>query len=376
MPTPRLRIAILTRNFARTAGGAESYAISIAQEMAARHEVHVFCQQTDRPILAAHYHLVSRPCRRPRWINQLWYALATWLQTRQGFDAVISHEHVFHGNVQVLHVQSVAQGTWGGLHGWRKVRRWLGVFTSLRRMTYLALEAVRMKPIPGRRLVFASAPLLAHFQLSYRDIEAISHIIEPGVHMPSESLDQNLCRTQLGWATDANWLLFVANDYQRKGLDALLSALARLPQSIRLAVVGQARQQAEYEAQARALGVVDRVVFMGPRQDIGVCMSAADLLVHPTREDSFGMVVLEAMACGLPVIVSCAPYCGFAAELQDQQDAWLLSAPGDDSGIATAVQTLLADASLRLRLREGGKQQARCRTWAMAALKYEKIIQR
>ncbi len=375
MPTPRLRIAILTRNFARTAGGAESYSIAIAQELAVRHEVHVCCQETDRPIAQASYHLIFRPFRRIRWINQLWYALATWWLTRRGFDVVISHEHVFHGNVQVLHVQSVAQGTWGGLQGWRKARRCLGVFTSLRRMTYLALEAARMKPIPGRRLVFASAPLLERFKLSYPGIEAISCVTEPGVHIPPLPLDRNMCRQQLGWSIEAAWVLFVANDYQRKGLDALLQALARLPQSVRLAVVGQARQQPVYEARARALGLTDRVLFMGPQEDIDVCMSAADVLVHPTWEDSFGMVVLEAMACGLPVIVSRAPYCGFSAELQHQQDAMMLDDPGDAQHLAATIRMVLDDPALRLRLRAGGEQQARRRTWSMAALKYEKIIE-
>ncbi len=375
MPTARLRIAILTRNFARTAGGAESYSISIAQELAERHEVHVYCQETDRPIPLASYHLIFRPCRRPRWINQLWYALATWWLTRRGWDAVISHEHVFHGNVQVLHVQSVAQGTWGGLQGWRKARRWLGVFTSLRRMTYLALESARMKTIPGRRLVFASASLLEGFKQTYAGIEAISCIIEPGVYIPLAPLARHACRQQLGWSNEPGWVLFVANDYRRKGLDALLLALTRLPQSVRLAVVGQARQQPVYEALARDLGLTDRVQFMGPREDIDVCMSAADVLVHPTREDSFGMVVLEAMACGLPVIVSRAPYCGFAAELQHQQDAMILDDPGDAQHLAATIQTVLDDSELRLRLRTGGEQQARRRTWSTAALKYEKIIE-
>lgn len=370
-----MRIAILTRNFARTAGGAESYAISIAQELSQRHEVHVFCQETDRPIQAANYRLISRPCRRPRWINQLWYAVATWWHTRHGFDVVHSHEHVFHGGIQTLHVLSVAVVTWHDLHGWRKAMRWLSVLTSLRRMTYLLLETARMKPIAGRQLVFASAPLLAHFKLGYPDIDAIAHVVEPGVRMLSAPLDQHGCRQQLGWTSDASWLLFVANDYQRKGLDALLRALAQLPHSVRLVVVGQARQQSVYQEQARALGVADRVVFMGPRQDIEVCMGAADVLVHPTWEDSFGMVVLEAMACELPVIVSKPPYCGLSADLTHLQDAWILNDPGDAQHIATAIQTLLQDESLRQRLTAGGIQHARRRTWSLAALKYEKIMQ-
>lgn len=375
MPPKRLRIAVLTRNFSRTAGGAESYAISIAQELSLRHHVHVFCQETDRPVHAAAYHLIARPCRRPRWINQIFYAVATWWQTRHGFDVVHSHEHVFHGQIQTLHVQPVAHGVWGERQGWRKALRWLSVLTSPRRLTYLALEAARTKPIAGRQLVFASAPLLDRFKLSYPGIQAISHIIEPGVALPDSPADRQACRQQLGWAAQAHWLLFVANDYQRKGLDAVLQALSQLPDAVQLAVVGQARQQPLYASKARAWGVADRVTFFGPRQDIEVFMTAADVLVHPTWEDSFGMVVLEAMAAGLPVIVSCAPYCGLSADLRHLQEAWLLDDPGDSSQLATALQTLLKDAALRQHLGASSLGQARSRTWSSAALKYEKIMQ-
>ena len=112
-----MRIALLTRNFSRTAGGAESYAIAIAQALSQRHEIHVFCQETDHPVHPAHYHLVWRPCKRPRWVNQIYYALSTWWHTRTGFDRVHSHEHVFHGQVQTLHVQPVSKGVSGNQIG-------------------------------------------------------------------------------------------------------------------------------------------------------------------------------------------------------------------------------------------------------------------
>ena len=105
-----MRIALLTRNFSRTSGGAESYAIAVANELAHRHELHVFCQETDQPLEQATYHKLWRPCQRPRWVTQLFYALATWWLTRSGFDVVHSHENVFHGQVHTLHVQSVAKG--------------------------------------------------------------------------------------------------------------------------------------------------------------------------------------------------------------------------------------------------------------------------
>ena len=369
-----MRIALLTRNFSRTAGGAESYAIAVAQELSTRHDVHVYCQETDQPLAGVTYQLVWRPFKRPRWLNQIVYASLTWWLTRSDFDVVHSHEHVFHGNVQTLHVQPVSKGIWGQRTGWRRMLRGLAVITSPRRLTYLALEWARMRPLPGRRLVFASAPLLDQFEAYYPGIRAISHVIPPGVRVDAGAPERGAARSQLKWASELTWLLFVANDYQRKGLDAVLLALKELPEQSHLAVAGQNRQQARFEGRARSLGLSGRVHFLGPRHDLDVLRAAADLLVHPTLEDSFGMVVLEAMAQGLPVIVSAAPHCGLSSELTHLQDAWLLADPADHHQLARAIEQILSHPELNERLVQGGLKQARDRTWVIAAQKYEKIM--
>jgi glycosyltransferase involved in cell wall biosynthesis len=370
-----MRIALLTRNFSRTAGGAESYAIAIARELSDGHEVHVFCQETDEPIARAIYHRVWRPFKRPRWLNQMVYALITWWLTRSGFDVVHSHEHVFFGQIQTLHVQPVAQGIWGQRRGWRKALRWLSVLTSPRRLTYMWLEAARMRVQPGRQLVFASQQLLAQFSRYYPGIASISHVITPGVQLPGVPLSRSACRQSLGWGAGDVRLLFVANDYTRKGLDTLLTAMTRLPSHVLLNVAGQTRQKATYTALANQLGLSERVSFMGPRNDIDVLMAASDLLVHPTLEDSFGMVVLEAMAQKLAVVVSGSPYCGLSAELTHMNDAWLLADPRDANKLAGAIQHLLLDADTRQKLIEHGWSQAQNRGWPAMALAYQKLFE-
>jgi UDP-glucose:(heptosyl)LPS alpha-1,3-glucosyltransferase len=227
-----------------------------------------------------------------------------------------------------------------------------------------------MRPLPGRTLVFASAPLLNQFETYYPHIRRIAQVIPPGVRIPASLPDQQTSRRSVGWSLDSPWLLFVANDYQRKGLTTVLQALQTLPREVQLAVVGQNRQQARFEALAINLGVASRVHFFGPRQDVEVLMSAADVLVHPTTEDSFGMVVLEAMAQGLPVVVSAAPHCGLSAELSHLHDAWMLSDPQENEGLAQAVQAILTQSDLRSHLIQGGRAQAQGRTWVQAALKW------
>src|SRR4051812_18572414 len=84
----RLRIAVLNRTFSSTGGGAERYSIALVEALAARHEIHVYAQEISHDWPGVTYHKVSCPTRKPRWVNQLWYATATWLATRSGFDVV------------------------------------------------------------------------------------------------------------------------------------------------------------------------------------------------------------------------------------------------------------------------------------------------
>ena len=100
----RLRIAFLTKNFDTKGGGAERYAVALAEQLSERHDVHVFSQTVGTVLPGVRYHPVRWAVRRPRWINQLLFAYATWRMTRQGYDVVHSHENVWHGQVQTLHV--------------------------------------------------------------------------------------------------------------------------------------------------------------------------------------------------------------------------------------------------------------------------------
>jgi UDP-glucose:(heptosyl)LPS alpha-1,3-glucosyltransferase len=99
-------------------------------------------------------------------------------------------------------------------------------------------------------------------------------------------------------------------------------------------------------------------------------------LVHPTLEDTFGMVVLEAMAYGLPVVVSDERYCGIAAGLTDAEDALLLSDPRDGRAIATAVLRLLDDGDLRARLAGAGRERAERCGWLSVCALHERIYRR
>lgn len=376
---PRMRIAVISRNFARTAGGAESYAVSVAEALARRHQVHVFAQDCPVEVPGVVFHRVWRLSLRPRWLNQLLFALATWWATRRGFDAVHSHENTWHGQIQTVHVRPLrynqlqARARRSAL---KRLLHGLQLFTSPRLLTYVALEAARFAPRPGRSVVATSETLLHECVAAYPRARASLQVITPGTTLPSAQTPPPQARAALGLPAGGTWLLFVANDYRRKGLDALLRALARLPVTFSLMVAGQPGAAPRYVEQLARLGLQDRVHFLGSRRDLAPVYDAADLLVHPTLEDTFAMVVLEAMAHGLPVVVSGPAHCGISRHLTHGRQVLLLDDPQDDATLAEQVRSIADDASLAAALSQAARAYAATHSWEHAALQYEALCQR
>jgi len=139
-------------------------------------------------------------------------------------------------------------------------------------------------------------------------------------------------RQTLGLGEDDRLLLQLGSDFRRKGLDRSILALASLPKDLlaktRLCVVGDSPSR-PFAGLARRLGVAEGVIFLGPRDDVPRILAAADLLVHPAHQEAAGIVLLEALACGLAVVVS--GICGYAPYVAQAQAGWVLPEPFDQA---------------------------------------------
>lgn len=374
-----MRIAVLSRNFSSTGGGAERYSIALVEQLAARHEVHVFAQTIAHNYPGVSYHPISMPLKRPRWINQLWFAYATWRATRSGFDIVHSHENTWHGNVQTVHVLPIKHNLFVGREGVARMLRWIKVCTSPRLLAYLWLEAVRYAPRPRRSVVLASDTLRDVMEASYPQARSAMQVIAPGVSDvpgPCSADVKHAARTQLKLPVDGKGLLFVGNDFRKKGLPALLEAMTQLPADVWLAAVGEGEQGAAMRQRVAELKLGKRVHFLGALSDMSTAYQAADCLVHPTLEDTYAMVVLEAMAHGLPVVVSAAKYCGISAELEDGVNAVLLEDPTSATAISNAVLRLLADDAVGSTLGKNATEFAALHTWPQVVATHEALYER
>lgn len=345
--------------------------MALVEQLAAHHEIHVFAQVIEHQWSNVSYHRVSLPFTRPRWLNQLWYACVTWMDTRKGFDIVHSHENVWHGNVQTMHVKTTRRSRFGNRKGLKLLLRLLTTAFSARLLTYLLFERTRMTSRSGRKVVAVSEALREELAVEYPESTEMLHVIHPGVYLPDHSLSKLQARVALGVEKNGSVLLFVARDYERKGLNALLLALREIPFEVKLLVAGNTNQISHFRAEAEALGLGSRVCFLGALPTPAMAYLAADLLAHPTLEDSFGMVVLEAMAYRLPVVVSNARYCGVSALFTDHVHALLLADPQNVTILRESIMCILDSPELSERLQENGFCLAQEHSWQATAIAYE-----
>ncbi|MEI8169695.1 MAG: glycosyltransferase family 4 protein [Rhodoferax sp.] len=372
----RLRIAVLNRVFSPTGGGAERYSIALVEELASRHEIHVFAQQINHQWSGVTYHTVSAPLLKPRWINQLWYATATWWATRRGFDIVHSHENTWHGQVQTVHVLPVKYNLFHGRTGIKRLLRSIKVLTSLRLLVYLLFERARLSGTARNHcVVVTSVSLLQIIKSTYPKISPTLKVITPGVHsfQATGAEQKKAARTSLGLPNAGSCILFVGHDYRKKGLDVLIKSLSELAADTFLAVVGNPAQIPMFRDLASKAGLGSRIFFLGALTDVSVAYEAADVLAHPTLEDTFAMVVLEAMAHGLPVVVSDEQHCGISALLTDGVNALLLNDPKDTKKLSTALKQVLQDDLFRERLSKAAVDFSRLYQWPEIARQQEEI---
>jgi len=172
-------------------------------------------------------------------------------------------------------------------------------------------------------------------------------------------------RSERGLRSDDFVLLLVGNDWGTKGIYTIFEAMARLaPAPVRLLIVGEDTRE-PYCAWASKLGVLDRCIWQATSANIIDSYAAADVYVCPSREDSFGLPVLEAMACGLPVVTSAAA--GVSELVENGADGFVLQDPRDSRSLAQLLARLYEDSSFRCTIGEAAALTAREWTWQRSA---------
>jgi UDP-glucose:(heptosyl)LPS alpha-1,3-glucosyltransferase len=366
----QLRVAIVTQDFGYHAGVARDAAV-LSRELVGRGvDVHCYCDPAKRSIDVdgVVFHDV-RPLRRSSSrvgssIDYATFAAAATRAVRRAraeYDVVQANESAAweHDVVRVQAVRRAEQLRWPerGGRGYRFATARARLAPVLRPQIAAARAIERLQYRPGRlRAAAAVTDEVA------RDLEQVHGLPRELIHVIPCAVEferfanatPNGVRRRLGVDDAAPLLLFVGHDFERKGLTEAIGALARVDEDAHLLVVGGGDEQ-PYVREAQRAGVGERVHFLGATEETGSLYASADVFVLPTREDAWGMVLVESMAAGVPVVTTRV---AGAAPLVADADAGVVVADGRSPELADAIAGLLADPERRRAAGERGRAAA------------------
>ncbi len=173
------------------------------------------------------------------------------------------------------------------------------------------------------------------------------HLLPPGINRErlisqDAAKERAEIRAEFGVADDELLLLAVGSRFHTKGIDRVIHALAALPDTLRnrckLVVVGHGKD-APLKRLAARLNVAARVLFAGTRDDVNCFYRAADYLIHAPRSENTGTVLIEAMICGLPVLVT--ENCGFAQHVAAADAGITIPEPFEQQQLNNSLQKFL-----------------------------------
>jgi glycosyltransferase involved in cell wall biosynthesis len=206
-----------------------------------------------------------------------------------------------------------------------------------------------------------------------RKIEVIRNGID--VERFRGTADRGLHR-DLAAGSDDLVFLTVARLDRQKGVDVLLRAVQSV-YGARFVIVGAGDERAQLEHAAESLGVRERVLFLGPRDDVPALLAASDAFVLPSRFEGTPLALLEAMAAGKPVVASAIPG---TDEIVADGETGLLVRPNDSDALAAALRRVVSDPGLRARLGAAAGRHAAAAHSAAASTRrveavYETLLQ-
>lgn len=337
--TKRPRVAVVIPKYGLVGGG-ERFASEITERLAADGEfdIHVLANKWVEGTDQVTFHKVPI-FHFPRFLRPLSFAMyAQRTIDKGGFDLVHSHDRTM--SADIFSVHCVPHALW--VRDVRK-KRPSGFDRAV-------ISVERNMVSSGSSSWFLPVSQLAkgEFVREYGTLPGMWEVMHPGVDVARfADPDREACRAEIrerhGIGKNDFLILFVGMNFEVKGLDTIIRSVALARKSsqatnIRLLVVGRG-DEAKYRKLAREFGMDYAITFAGVRtKGLETYYKAADLFAMLSRFDTFGMVVLEAMASGLPVLVSSGV--GAKDLVKDGVNGFVLDDCDDADGAARCLSTL------------------------------------
>jgi UDP-glucose:(heptosyl)LPS alpha-1,3-glucosyltransferase len=357
-------IALAIEHFSPYKGGAESYAVSLASTLARNGwETHLYGLSWDGEPSAAFFHKISVPRLLPSWVKMILFAFQHKSMVKgKDFDVVLGFGNTIYMNVYQSH---------GGVHRFstsRKVysesnsvlhflKRML-IFLSLKDKVRQWIESAPFRIEPRPRIIAISEMVRDDMVSFYGADKDAIELVYNGIDTERYNIGlrerlRGPLRESLGLKEEDIAFVFISYDLKKKGIAPLIDAVAQLRRfkvrGFKLLVVGEKPYPALFR-RIVDLGLEETVIFTGPTKSPGEYYANCDVLVLPTFYDACSLVVMEAMACGLPAITTTAN--GASGIITHGRDGYTISHPPKSNELAHAMKACFSQETLQCMSKE------------------------
>jgi UDP-glucose:(heptosyl)LPS alpha-1,3-glucosyltransferase len=370
-----MRVALSSPDFSLM-GGVERVAVEAANRLArAGHDVTAYGARIDRVVLddAVHVRRIAVPANLD---------VLTGLGFRRSAAAAIKADRPeVHGAFSglsplggVFWIPSVHRVGYDLLLSRRSVIGGLPVRLNPYHRGRLRLERSMFAPGGYARLLALTddvkSDVVSVYGVPRADIGVLAPGFDPEMFNPSRrERHRAKARTRFGYDEQDRVLLFVANELERKGFDVLLKAIGLLEDpTVKLLGAGRVAPEA-YGPLIEQLGLTDRLQWVGSSSDVALLHAASDVFVLPTRYEPWGLVIVEALGSGLPVVTS--RLAGAALTVDEAKTGQLLRDPEDPAELAEALRWALSSAPVGA---EEIAASVRDYTWEGVIARYERVL--
>lgn len=318
------------------------------------------------------------PARMPDAIRWLVFAFKVWLRlmrsARDRFDILQLNGAIapVQGDVNTSHF---VHGSWRRMTG---VQRGTGVRAAYQRLVTTVCVFCERRAYRSARRVIAVSDLVRDALITDAgappgQVQVIYNGVDLTEFRPRAMDERHLLRGSLAVSPADLVVLFVGDATSpRKNLDLTMRAVAQAGPRLQLMIVGR-NSNGPYPALAASLGIASRTHFLGMRSDVAECLRDADIVFCASHYEPASLVLLEAMASGIPTIVT--PTVGNAAFIVDRRNGFLLQDADDLEG-AVRILTLLAhDPELRQRIGKAARETALFLDWRRMGRQYEEVYE-
>jgi glycosyltransferase involved in cell wall biosynthesis len=287
----------------------------VAERMASLHKVHLFARRAEEIDLSKIKWHRMPGLRRPELLDfTSYHALAHFAISRQRFDIVHSIGiNASAANVITIQTiqpakrqayrQELANSRVSAARKWsRRLYSKTTAFLEQRAYTHCSTRSPPLFLAVSRGV---ENELRHHYDIGPASVRVIPNAADTDIFKPLNSAERVKWRQANRFDPRDIILIFAGGEWARKGLDIAIRAVGKVPlQNVKLFVAGHDPDFRRFETLAREVGVQDRVIFGGFRDDMPAALGASDIFFFPSRYEAFSLATIEAAACGLPVVAS------------------------------------------------------------------------